>query len=115
MTCRPGGRRRYWEVAAASILLSGCVTRIAPVPWPCDRIDEVPGLHEEMAALHVSDTDRERLGLLPATARLRSYAKDASVACAANREIGALPILEPVPPLPWPTRAWRWFVRLVAY
>lgn len=109
------GRRRFWEGAAASILLSGCITRPSPTPYPCDRIDEVPGLHEEMAALHVSDSDRERIGLSPTTERLRAYAKDASVKCAADRELGALPILEPVPPLPWYTRFHRWMMQKVAF
>jgi hypothetical protein len=112
---RAAGRHRRVGSALAALLLAGCITRPAPVPWPCDRIDEVPGLHEEMAALHVSDDDRWRMSLPPATERLRAYAKDASVACAANREMGAARITPEVNPLSVGTRIKRWFVRMVAY
>jgi len=109
------GRRRFLGGAAASILLSGCITRPSPTPYPCDLISSVPGLRDEMKALRSGDDARQQLQLEPASVRVRAYAKEASVKCAEDRELGALPILEPVPPLPWPTRAWRWFVRLVAY
>jgi hypothetical protein len=75
----------------------------------------VPGLRDEMKALRSGDDVRQQLQLEPASVRVRAYAKAASVKCAEDRELGALPILEPVPPLPWTTRAWRGFVRLVAY
>lgn len=82
---RAGGRRWRWEVAAALALLAAGCTTTAPTPYPCLRIDEVPGLREEMAALR----DYEMLWWAPPSARVRAYAKAASIACAYNRELGA--------------------------
>ena len=109
------GRRRFWEGAAASILLSGCITRPSPTPYPCDLISSVPGLRDEMKALRSGDDVRQQLQLEPASVRVRTYAKAASVKCAEDRELGALPILEPVPPLSWYTRFHRWMVQKVAF
>ena len=94
----------------SALLLSGCVTRPAPVPWPCSTIREVPGLREEMKALRSADDVRQQLRMMPASATVRAYAKASSAKCAADRELGAQPLTEPTPSA-W-ARAWRWVVHL---
>lgn len=101
--------------ALAALLLAGCITRPAPVPWPCDTISGVPGLRDEMKALRAADDMRQQLRLEPASVRVRAYAKASSIACAANRVLGAQRVSEPLEQLPWHTRAWRAFVRAVAF
>jgi hypothetical protein len=86
----------------------GCITRPAPTPYPCDRIDEVPGLRAEMKALRSADDVRMQLRMMPASVTLRNYAKAASIACAGNRELGAQRVTPELPKTPWYRRLWKW-------
>lgn len=82
-----GGRRRGWP--AALVLLALDCTTTAPTPYPCLRIDEVPGLRAEMMALRDDDLVRQQLKLEPRSLLVRAYAKAASIACAYDRELEA--------------------------
>jgi hypothetical protein len=93
---------------AAGLLVLGCAApRPAVSPLPCDLLDDHPGLRSELHSLKAVPGDPWR--------RVRNYAYDADEACAGDRALGAPPLTPKPVPLPWYTRSWRWFVRLVAF
>lgn len=101
---RGGGHRyRYGEmgVLVLAFLMWGCRTVANPVPRPCDRLEDRPGLREEVSRLRDLPGDPTR--------RLRWYALDADVSCAGNRVLGAPAIsIQREEPSFW-ARIWGWF------
>ncbi len=69
------------------LAISGCATRVAPEPWPCQRILEQPKVTAELREM-------AKKKIYPATLE---WATDADAKCAADRALVGEDPLRPEP------------------
>ena len=77
------------KLALTFLLLAslGCAGLNAAAPLPCDEIDDVPGLHEEILKNRDRDNILKQLRLEPYSDKLRDYALDSSAVCHGNKKL----------------------------